>query len=256
MVGQAAEPKIPSLHKAAEMLALFSAERPKMTLAEMTQALSWDKATTHRFATELEVLRFLDRLPEGSYTLGSFCLQLGETCKQSNRQQERLRMVVDTVADITGLTTQVGVLEGQQVTVVMSTEGRGNIRAIANLGGRLPLFATGLGKMISSQLTTREVKRLLPKSWEPFTASTLKNNEALFNDLADIRKRGHAVSDSELSEGLYVIALPLPPSILAHPAAICCAGPPPTIMGTDVWDKALTALAEAVDELQNWSTAR
>ena len=68
-------PAIQSVERAARMLGLFTAEEPRLTLAELTQRMGMSKATVHRYATALRNAGLL-RAAAGAYTLGPRVVEL------------------------------------------------------------------------------------------------------------------------------------------------------------------------------------
>lgn len=246
-----AKPRVPTVHKMAQLVDVFTADRPVWPLHQLASELSWDKSTTHRFATELVAIGLLDRDSDGSFLLGRLCLELAAVYQSTKPERERLVRQVDEIATMTGLTTQLGILEADVVNVIACIEGTSALKAAATLGQRLPLHATGMGKAVLWQLGQQEIESLLPQHLPELTEHTITSRAQLVVHLQEIGDTGFARADSEYAEGLYVLAIPLPRETFGVPSSLCCAGPSPSVGGGDRWDRAEKALRRVDAELTN-----
>jgi DNA-binding IclR family transcriptional regulator len=221
----APRPTLATLDKLVELLQAFSPERPVWPLNDLSRHLRWDKATTHRFVTKLVELSFLERDGDGNYGHGTFALELWARSLGASPVRQRLTRAMGEIAARTGLTTQVGFLDGAQVVITLSEEGTMLVNAAARLGARLPVYATAIGKAILAQLDDEEIGGLLAEGLEPHTDRTITTRARLLEEVAAVRDTGVAHAWSELAEGLDAVAVPLPRSVLGAIAGIGCAGP-------------------------------
>jgi DNA-binding IclR family transcriptional regulator len=221
----APRPTLATLDKLVELLDAFSAERPLWALNDLSRRLGWDKATTHRFVTKLVALSFLERDEAGNYGLGTFPLELSARSLGATPVRRRLRTAMRGVAARTGLTTQVGFLDGAEVVIAFSEEGTMLVNAAARLGARLPVHATAIGKAILAQLDDDVVAGFVPEQLDVLTDRTIATRPRLFAEVAAVRASGVAHAWSELAEGLDAVAVALPRPVLGTVAAIGCAGP-------------------------------
>ena len=114
--------------------------------------------------------------------------------------------------DETNITVQLGVLAGDGAGLLLeSAESRNPIRFVAEKGTRVTDLHAGAGwKSILAFLPEAESKRFLDGiSFHKFTATTITSRAAFEKVLAEVRKNGYAVDDSEMIEGLHCIAAPL-----------------------------------------------
>jgi DNA-binding IclR family transcriptional regulator len=221
----APRPTLATLDKLVELLDAFSPERPVWALNELASRLGWDKATTHRFVTKLVALSVLERDGAGSYSLGTFPLALSARSLGANPVRRRLRTAMRAIAARTGLTTQVGFLDGAEIVIALSEEGTMLVNAAARLGARLPVHATAIGTAVLAQLDDDDVAELVPEVLDVLTERTIATRPRLLAELAAVRASGVAHAWSELAEGLDAVAVPLPRAVLGAVAAIGCAGP-------------------------------
>lgn len=213
------------MHKAGQLLSIFTLDRPAWGLQEMARALDWDVATTHRFAKALVDIRFLEYDEDGTYTIGLLPMELTSVFLSTAPRRRHLLETVEKISDECGLTVQVGVLEEDRVAIVASHESRQALRAAAMLGERLPIHASAVGKAILMQLDSEQARSLIPAKLTAFTANTITSRERLFADIDSSRSSGVTHADGEWSVGLYALAVPIPAGYFTqHPAGLTCVG--------------------------------
>lgn len=238
--------RVPTVHKLGRLLDAFTPEQPRWRLADLSRDLGWDLATTHRFVKALGDIGMLGCDEEGVYEIGSLPLRLAAVSTSVGRGWTELLRWIGEVAGRTSLTTQIGVLDGGYVAIVASEEGRGHINAAARTGERLPLHATALGKAILSQLTPDEVDAVLPDHLESFTDRTITGRDRLLAEVEVGREQGLWRVQSELSNGLDAVAVPIARLWFgSRPAALACAGLPRELT-PERWELAEATLREGI----------
>ena len=74
-------------------------------------------------------------------------------------------------------------------------------------GARVPLYATGVGKLFLSTMQESELDAYLERSnITPFTPYTLVEKDKIVNDLERIRSQGYSVDNEEMEEGVRCVA--------------------------------------------------
>jgi DNA-binding IclR family transcriptional regulator len=74
-------------------------------------------------------------------------------------------------------------------------------------GARVPLYATGVGKLFLSQMKDSELDAYLKRSKPtPYTPHTLVKKAKIVNDLQKIRSRGYSVDNQEMEDGVRCVA--------------------------------------------------
>ena len=75
------------------------------------------------------------------------------------------------------------------------------------LGSRVPLYATGVGKLVLSRMTAAELEVYLQRvALTPFTRHTLTDRAKITRELDQIRTRGFAVDNEEMEAGVRCVA--------------------------------------------------
>ena len=74
-------------------------------------------------------------------------------------------------------------------------------------GARVPLYATGVGKMFLSRLSASELANYLKRvDLKSFTRHTLTEKDKIIEELNRIRTRGFAVDNEEMEAGVRCVA--------------------------------------------------
>lgn len=197
-----------------------------LSLAECAAVLGFSKPTTHRVLRTLTARGFLraDR-ERGVYTLGVASLRLGmDFLVQLDVRREALPLLRE-LADETGETVHLGVLEGSDVVYVEKVESRHAVRMFSRIGHTMPAYSTGVGKAILAFLPPEALDAALPERLVARRPRTITDPAALRAQLAEIRGRGYSIDDCENEEGIRCVGAPVLDHAASVVAAISVAGP-------------------------------
>jgi DNA-binding IclR family transcriptional regulator len=132
-------PAIQSVERAAKMLGLFTAEEPRLTLAELTQRMGMSKATVHRYATALRNAGLL-RAAGGAYTLGPRVVELATAALAGLAVMKVAGPYMERLVAETNETAVLSVWDGEAPVVVRVDDNTSRlVRIIVVTGSRLPL---------------------------------------------------------------------------------------------------------------------
>ena len=122
------------------------AERPGLTLSELRKEADLPTATAHRLLRGLvdEGLARVDA--QHRYHLGSHCLYLGARFSDDIDLRAHAEPHLQQLVDATGETAHLGVRDGSDVVYVAKIDSSQAVRMYSRIGGRQPLYSTGLGK--------------------------------------------------------------------------------------------------------------
>jgi IclR family acetate operon transcriptional repressor len=191
--------------RAVRLLKLFTNERSEMSLAEISRASGLNKTTTHRLLRALQSESLIDRNPATSaYSLGAGLMALGVQALASSDLRRRVRPVLRTLARETGETATLEVPFEDNMLILDEVAGSHVIGSAGNIGTRWPIHATSTGKAWLA-FDEAGIERL-GEQLKPLTGSTLTDRDALQPQLAEIRRRGYAVTVDEVEEGYTAVA--------------------------------------------------
>lgn len=191
--------------RAVRLLKIFTNERPEMSLAELSRTSGLNKTTTHRLLRALQSESLIDRNPAtSSYSLGAGLMALGVQALASNDLRRRVRPVLRTLARETGETATLEVPFEDSMLILDEVAGNHVLGSAGNIGTRWPIHATSTGKVWLAFDETGMDR--LGDTLKPLTANTLTDKDALQPQLAEIRRRGYAITVDELEEGFAAVA--------------------------------------------------
>lgn len=194
------------------MLTCFTAEHPVRGIADMAEELELGRSTTHRYATTLVTLGYLEQGPSRKYRLASRVSDFGLSLLDSMVVRRVAREHLRELRARTGRTASLGVLGEGEVAYIDrwqgARQGQYAVDAGVGLGTRLPLHCTAAGKVLLARLPEVEQRETIaklrlakrgPKTITTKTALRAELERVLAGD-------GVAVEDEELLAGRRAVA--------------------------------------------------
>jgi len=174
----------------------------------------------------LERHRMVERTSTGKFRLGLRLFDYGNRAIEQydlrDRAQPHLRRLVTETEE----TAHLCVLEAARVIYIDKIEPARAVRMITRVGATNPLHCTSVGKAIMAFLPEEKVDELFKRiRYERFTHRTIATPEALRAELEKTRRRGYAIDDEEIEDGLRCIAVPLLDAQRQPVAAVSVSGP-------------------------------
>lgn len=191
--------------RAVRLLKLFTNERPEMSLAELSRASGLNKTTTHRLLRALQSEALIDRNPATSaYSLGPGLMALGVQALASSDLRKRARPVLRSLVQETGETATLEVPFEDSMLILDEVAGSHVLGSAGNIGTRWPIHATSTGKVWLA-FNDAGIDQL-SVDLAPLAANTVTERDAIQPQIAEIRRRGYAVTVDELEDGFTAIA--------------------------------------------------
>jgi len=227
--GSAGRYNIRVLDRAFRMLDLL-ADGVERSLTEISEAIDLNTSTTFRLVASLEYHRYLSRDEDsGKYMLGLACLELAKAFQAGHALSRLAAPDLEALRDDIRETVHLAVLDGPDVVYLQKLPGLHAIGFLeSRVGGRLPAYATGIGKVLLAYADPAHVRELVGGSdgtLERFTPTTITDVAELMDHLAAIRERGYAFDWGEHEPDVRCVAVPVFGKDGGIPAAISVAGP-------------------------------
>lgn len=202
---------IGSVQRAFEILDLFDRHRPELGTTDIARALLLPKSTVAGLVHTLEANGYLNQNPETrKYRLGyKLAERTGVMLEQFDLRHVAAPMLAALREDVDE-SINLAVLDGEEVIYIERLHSSNALGMRSEIGKREKVYSTALGKAILSALPDPELQSLLQQiRFEPRTARTLRDAEALLQDLWRSRQRGYAVDDEENEIGGRCVAAPV-----------------------------------------------
>ena len=210
--------------------ALGAAERP-CTLSELAASAGLAAPTAHRLIASLLRSGYVRQEPSRRYTLGPRLVFLGE--RASRLLGGWAQPLLAQLRDSTGETTNLAMLDGDEMVYLAQSAGRHQMRMFTEPGRRVLPHATAVGKALLANLPDDAVRALLRRTGMPaYTPATLTDADQMLAHLHAVRHRGYAVDDEEQETGVRCFAVALPAA--AQSMAISVSGPTGRISDTAI----------------------
>lgn len=203
--------QVKSVVKAIQILSCFTPEHPELSLADISSQLKIPKSTTLNLLRTLEDYDYISRTyPSMNYRLGYAVMQLNY-CKQMSMPVVRLSLpFLEDLQFKTGKTIYLTThINGKVLYLDVAHQNR-RMSSYSISGKMLHMHCTGCGKAMLAFLPEEEVHSIIQTYGLPaFTPNTITSEEALYEELAAIRKRGYAFDHEEETLGVRCIAAPI-----------------------------------------------
>lgn len=202
---------VKSALRALLIIELLTDERQGLTFAAIGQRLGLPKSSVHGLLTTMVERGHLQLDPATRhYRLGIRIWEAGQAYARSFDLPSLARPFMEAARDALNETVQLAVLDGLENIYVAKVEADQRLVLASHVGGRLPAYATGLGKVLLAGLPDDELDRRLDGvTLERFTDATTTDPDELRALLAEVRARGFAQDVGEYTAGVSCIAVPV-----------------------------------------------
>ncbi|MFC6152193.1 IclR family transcriptional regulator [Nocardioides yefusunii] len=204
--GSAKRPSVTS--RALSLLGAFSEARRTLTLTEMCEITELPMPTALRLARELVEWGALARTPSGSYVIGRRLWDIGLLAPVQRNLVDVASPYLHDVFSATGATTQLAVRDGVRTLYLERLRGSASVPVVSTIGSRLPLHATGVGKVLLAYAPA-DVREEVMRTLSRITPYTVATPAALSRQLAKVREEGVATTDEEMTLGACSMAVPV-----------------------------------------------
>lgn len=197
-----------SVDHALELLLLFRS-RQSLRVSEVADHLGVARSTAHRLLGMLVHRQFAEQdAVTKTYRPGPRLLEIGLAAVGALDLHARLRPYLLELADATGETVSLLVLEQDVVHFIDSIESSQTVRVSARPGARRPAHATSAGKAMLAAMTHDEVCTIYrAERLTTVTERTLATRTSLFEELRLVRAAGFATNFEESEVGLCGVGM-------------------------------------------------
>jgi DNA-binding IclR family transcriptional regulator len=205
-------PTVPAAHQTLSILRYLSRQAGPVPAAAIVRDLGLPRSTVYHLLATLADDGFVTRLEdERRYALGLAAYELGTGYTRQAPLQRISRVPLADLVDRVGHSAHLAVLHGREVVYVIEERAPGRPPLVTDVGVRLPAQLAASGRAMLAQLPPAQVRALFPEpsAFVLRTASGPRSPSALRALLVDVRRRGHAVEDGEVTAGFASIASPV-----------------------------------------------
>lgn len=202
---------VQTVGKALLILDLLASGDSEMSLTEIAAQTGWAKSTVHGFLSTLREYGYVEQsVHNGRYKLGMKMFEMGNAVKRSWDINQVAKPYLQRLNEKTGEMVQLATEKDGEVLYLDKLDSHKNMRIVSDIGLRLPVHCSGLGKALLAYQSSSEVKRIIKeKGMRAMTDQTITTLPKLFRELERVREKGYSIDDQEIMEGLRCIAAPI-----------------------------------------------
>lgn len=204
-VPETKEPGDSMIGRVAAILNEFALGSMTLSVSELARRTGLAKSTTSRITRELVEYGYLERVGT-ELAIGIRLFELGE---HATRPRDLKRIAVPRLEQLrrsTGHTVHLAVLEDLEVVYVDILPSRTAPRLPSRIGGRMPAYATAVGKALLAQSDPELVDRTIQAGLSQIGPRTITDPARLRAALAEIAATGIAIERQESSRGSCCVA--------------------------------------------------
>jgi IclR family KDG regulon transcriptional repressor len=224
-----------ALANAIRALRCFSQQEPELRLTEISRRLGLSKSHTHSIVSMLVEERLLSRHPaSGKYRLGLGLFELGALALSPVGLGTLPVATISELARETQETVFLGILDDYDVVYVQRVESPHILRISHADVSRAPAHCTASGKALLAWRTEDEVARVIRHGLPQYAARTITDPQQFREHLAEVRRRGYAVSDNERVRWTRAVSAPVRDKSGGVVAALTVAAPAQRLARTQI----------------------
>ena len=191
------------------MLQALAGQSGPVQAASLARDLGLPRSTTYHLLNELIDAGFVVHLPEERrYGLGVSAFEIGTAYLRQEPLARLARPVLGRLVDQVGHSAHLAVLHGREVLYVVEERAPGRMSLVSDVGVRLPAQLTASGRAVLAGLPAAQVRALFPDATAFVDRHGVgpRSLSALQRLLVDVRRRGHASEEGEVTPGLASVA--------------------------------------------------
>lgn len=242
---------VPMVDNTMRILERMSVANRPVGIKELSTTARVPYSSAFRILFTLTKSGFIYRDPAtGKYSLGPKMSMLAWKPSGTRQILEIVNPHLHWLHETHNETVNLAMLRNDDILYVAILESTRPFRMTAEIGSRVPIHATGIGKAFAAFLPPAQLNQLLNKcSWTKFTANTMVSRSKFLKSLEAVRKSGFSSDEEEAELGAACIAVPLLDSEGAPFAAISIAAPIHRIQASrNLFVRDLKAVASAVSK--------
>lgn len=218
--------RIYSLERGLSLLDLFAGAETALNFARIAGLSGLPTSTLHRFLVNLRSAGYLSCDEGGNYRLGLRCVFLGQAAMGSLDVRLMGRPYLQELNRHTRETIHLTVRNGSAAVHVDRIDSPEQLRIHSRIGSSVPLYCTGVGKVLLAYLPPAEQAALLERlELKRFTVHTVGSPQQLQAELRRVRKNGYACDFEEHEPHVRCIAAPIWDHAGAIHASLSVTGP-------------------------------
>jgi DNA-binding IclR family transcriptional regulator len=191
-----------------DVFGAFDEEHRCLTLTALAARAGLPLTTAHRLVGELVQHGALVRQPSGGYVVGRRMWDLGLLAPVETGLRHAASPFLHDLYGATMETVHLAVRDGTSVLYVERVAGRASVPVVSQVGSRLPMHSTGVGKVLLAY-APEEVRTAVLADLPRLTPYTVTQPGRLLEQLRRVHSEGYATTSEEMTLGACSVAVPV-----------------------------------------------
>ncbi|HEX2175285.1 MAG TPA: IclR family transcriptional regulator [Nocardioidaceae bacterium] len=208
MAGNAARQGLSVTSRALAILGAFDQRHRRLNLTDLAARAGLPAATAHRLVGELVAWGALSRTAAGEYVVGRRLWDIGLLAPVHTGLRQIASPYLHDLYGATLATVHLAVREDRQALYVDRLSGHASVPVVSTIGSRLPLHATGVGKVLLAHAPA-DVQAPVLADLPRITPYTVSQPARLRRQLDRVRHDDFATTVEEMSLGACSVAVPI-----------------------------------------------
>lgn len=208
MAGNGSHPGASVASRLLALLGAFDGDHRALTLSEMARRSDLPLPTAHRLVGELVAWGALARRSSGEYVVGRRLWDLGLLAPAQAELRQIASPFLSDIYGATLATVHLAVRDGVQALYLDRVSGHASVPVVSEIGSRLPLHATGVGKILLAY-APEDVQSHVFEHLTRVTPYTITQPGRLRDELHRVYREGYAITSEEMSLGACSVAVPI-----------------------------------------------
>lgn len=218
------------LVSAANVLRVYSAERPELTVTEVCAVLGLPKSNASRLLRAMRDVGLLESVGSSKrYRPFALLHQAGQVFRVSSPLLQQADEVVRRISSETGHTGYVSRRDGLQMMAVTDHPATRVLRVASSIGRRLEAAASATGRSVLARMPDARVRALYSGGLAAPSPNAPQSMEDLLARLAIVRRDGFAESSDESLRGVGALGVAVGDPETGDTVSLCIAYPAASI---------------------------
>lgn len=198
-----------TVDRALQLLEILAEHPQGLPCKELEILLELNKVTVHRLVTTLENRGFVEKIGS-NYHVGLKMVELSSIKLNSIELKTEAAPYLRELVNILKQPVQLAILEGNEAIFIEKIQSVNSLRMYSQIGRRIPLYCSGVGKVLMLQDTDQEIlEKLSTQTFSKFTSTTLEGPDQVLEEVKEARIKGYAIDNEEHEEGIFCMAVPI-----------------------------------------------
>ncbi len=198
------------IDRAFDILETLTMEKEGLGVTEIGNRIGLHKSTVHRILTTMVKRGYVEKNTYGLYKIGLKFIDISSIYLNNVELKTEAKPFLRELTNKYNQTTHLAILDGAEAVYIDKVDVLNNIRLYSQIGRRVPIHCSAIGKCLISGLTDVELESILNAySFTSLTEKTIKNKKEYLEQIENVKRLKWSLDDEEHEAGVRCVAAPV-----------------------------------------------